>query len=403
MVMGVLLALAALVPGESGRLAVVSEKSFLDSVLRDDRVRAVLDEPLDIARADRARSRTLTNPEASFEREAPGGLPRQDTWSLSWAPPLDGRHWVQDRAGREGLKAAESRRAQSSLVLRAELREVYATWALARDGAATGARLADLVDRLARQAGAQASSGEASLLASRRLLLAQVEVRAEAARLTAELAHARGRIRAWLPGLAAEAVPARPPLPAVPSDTSLWSMSPRIAALGHDVGRAEASASLASRFWALPEFSIGQQTLRGDLADTEGPTYGVRWGLPLFERRQGDRMEARARLAAARARQELEAGRVREEFAAALSTYATLRESALLASETEPVVERVLASAVAMFEAGESDVTDLLETLRGVLGGQLAALGSYGAALRAHRELEIGAGRPLPLTEGDER
>ena len=78
------------------------------------------------------------------------------------------------------------------------------------------------------------------------------------------------------------------------------------------------------------------------------------------------------------------------------------RESALLASEAEPVVERVLASAAAMFEAGESDVTDLLETLRGVLGGQIAALDSYGAALRAHRELEVAAGRPLPLTEGDE-
>ena len=55
------------------------------------------------------------------------------------------------------------------------------------------------------------------------------------------------------------------------------------------------------------------------------------------------------------------------------------------------------------YEAGESDVTDLLETLRGVLGGQIAALESYGAALRAHRELEVAAGRPLPLTEGDDK
>ena len=55
-----------------------------------------------------------------------------------------------------------------------------------------------------------------------------------------------------------------------------------------------------------------------------------------------------------------------------------------------------------MFEAGESDVTDLLETLRGVLGGQLAALHSYGAALRAHRELELAAGRELALSEGGE-
>ncbi len=402
MVLGVLLALAAL-SARDAPSGVVSEKSFLESALRDQHVRAVLDEPLGIARAERARASTLTNPEGSFDREAPDGAPRQDTWSLSWAPPLDGRHWAQDRAGREGLKAAESRHTQSSVSLRAELREAYANWALAMDGAAIGVRLAGMVDRLARRAAAQASKGEASLLASRRLLLAQLEARSEAARLTADLAHARGRVRAWMPGLAADALPARPPLPLTPTDTSLWASSPRIAALGHDVRQAEATASLAGRFWALPELSIGQQSVRDDLGDIDGLTYGVRWGLPLFDRRQGDRLESRARLAASRARQALDARRMREEFAAALTAYAALRESARLASEAEPVVERVLASAAAMFEAGESDVTDLLETLRGVLGGQIAVLESYRAALAAHRELEVAAGRPLPLDEGDNR
>ncbi len=403
MEVGVLVLLATLAVAPTEPATGLSEKSFLDAAMRDERVRAVLDEPLAIARADRSRAGTLANPEASFDREALNGVPRQDTWSLSWAPPLDGRNWVQGRAAREGLKAAENRHDLSRVALRAELREAYAAWALARDGAALGQRLSSLVDRLARRAENQASRGEASVLASRRLLLAQVEVRAEAARLAAELAHARGRVRAWMPGRAADAAPARPSLPPVPTDTSLWATSPRIAALGHEARQAEALAGLASRLWALPEFSIGQQTVRGNLVELQGPTYGVRWGLPLFDRRQGDRVETRARLAAARARLELDGARVREEFAATLAAYATLRESAALASEAEPVVERVLASAAAMFEAGESDVTDLLETLRGVLGGQIAALDSYGAALRAHRELEVAAGRPLPLTEGDER
>ena len=400
---GVLVLLATLAVAPTDPATRLSEKSFLDAAMQDERVRAVLDEPVAIARANRSRVGTLVNPDLSFDREALEGGPRQDTWSLSWVPPLDGRHWVQDRAAREGVKAAEQRQALTRVELRARLREAYAAWALTQDGAALGQRLAGLVDRLARRAQAQAARGEASVLASRRLLLAQIEVRAEAARLAAELAHARGRVRAWMPGLATDAAPVRPPLPPAQADTSMWAASPHIAALGHDVLQAEASASATGRFWSLPELSIGQQTLRGDVVDMEGPTYGVRWGLPLFDRRQGDRRESSARLAAARARRELDGARVREEFAAALTAYATLRESAALASAAEPVVERVLASAAAMFEAGESDVTDLLETLRGVLGGQIAALDSYGAALRAHRELEVAAGRPLPLTEGDER
>jgi len=390
----------AVAPAES--FPGLTERSFLESAIRDERVAAVLDEPLAMARARHARTATLANPKASFDREALDAAPRQDTWSLSWVPPLDGRHWVQDRAGREGLKAAENRHAVARVALRAELREAYAGWALARDGAALGERLASLVDRLARRAEAQASRGETSLLASRRLRLAQVEVRAEAARLAAALAHSRGRVRAWMPSLAANAAPERPPLPPAPADTTLWATSPGLAALAHEVRAAEATAGLARRFWALPELTIGRQTLRGDLASTDGMLYGVRWGLPLFDRQQGDRVESRGRLAAARARRDLDGARVREEFAAALSAYATLRRSAALAADAEPVVERVLASAAAMFEAGESDVTDLLETIRGVLGGQLAALDAYGAALRAHRDLEVAAGRPLPLTEGDE-
>ena len=400
MYFGVLLILAILANSPPDSAGVVSEQSFLDAAMADGRVRAVLDEPLAVARADRARAGMLSNPEASFDRETLKDQPRQDTWGLSWTPPLDGRPWVRDRAARAGLGAAESRHEQSQIALRAELREAYAAWALARDGAAFGQRLAGLVDGLARRADAQASRGEASPLTARRLLLARIEVRTEAARLSAELAHAQGRVRSWAPGLSLDAVPARPILPPAPSDTLLWLRSPRIAALAYEIRQAEMLSGLANRFWALPEFTVGRQSAIGTLVDLKGTVFGVRWGLPLFDRRQGDRIETRGRLSAARGRSQLERSRVREEFIASLSAYATLRETAALTAEAEAAAERVLTSASAMFEAGESDVTDLLETLRGVLGGQRAALDAFGAALRAHRELEIAAGRPLPLIDG---
>ena len=396
---GVLL-LVAVLAAPSNPADSLSEQSFLDAVMSDGRVRAVLEEPLAVARANRARAGMFSNPQASFDRETLKDQPRQDTWGLSWTPPLDGRPWAQDRAARAGLGAAESRHEQSRIALRAELREAYAAWALARDGAAIGQRLADLVDGLARRADAQASRGEASPLTARRLLLARIEVRTEASRLSAELAHAQGRVRSWAPGLSLAAAPVRPTLPPAPSDTMLWLRSPRIAALEYEMRQAEMLSGLANRFWVLPEFNVGRQSVRGTLVDLEGTVFGVRWGLPLFNRYQGDRIETRGRLSAARGRSQLEGSRVREDFIASLSAYATLRETAALTAEAETAAERVLTSASAMFEAGESDVTDLLETLRGVLGGQRAALDAFGAALRAHRELEIAAGRPLPLIDG---
>ncbi len=400
---GVFMLSALLVAGESRAATPLSESAFLDVASRDVRLRAILDEPLEIARAERARATALRGPEAAFDREALNGQPRQDTWSLSWAVPLDGRYWLQDRTARAALSAAESSHEGSRLAQRADLREAFATWALALDGAMVTGQLAEMIDRLERRAAAQAASGEASALSARRLFLARVEVRAEAARWMAQLAHARGRARAWLPELAADATPTRPTLPPVPADTSLWSSSPHLAAIGHAQRQAEASARLAGRFWALPELSVGRQIVRNERTDLGGPVFGIRWQLPLFDRGQGDRIEARARLGAVRARRELARSRIREEFAAALTAYSALRESAELSSGAGPAGTRVITSAAAMFEAGESDVTDLLETLRGVLSGQLAALESYAAALRAHRELELAAGRPLPLTEGDDR
>ena len=183
----------------------------------------------------------------------------------------------------------------------------------------------------------------------------------------------------------------------------MWFRSPRIAALEYELRQAEMLSGIANRFWALPEFNVGRQSVRGTRVDLEGTVFGVRWGLPLFDRHQGDRIETRGRLSAARGRFQLERSRVREAFLASLSAYTTLRETAALTSEAETAAERVLTSASSMFEAGESDVTDLLETIRGVLGGQRAALDAFGAALRSHRELEIAAGQPLPLIDGGDR
>lgn len=400
MVLAVLLALAVLSVSRAEASTPVSEASFLAAATQDERVLAVLAEPTLAAAAARARAGLLPNPEATFEREALSGEPRQDAWSLSWALPIDGRRGLAVRAAGAGLAAAERRHDLASLRLRADLREAYARWALAEAAAAFGARVADLAADLHRQAELQSSRGEGSLLSARRLLLAQVEVETEAARLSAELALARGRVRAWLPELAADALPEAPPLPPVPTDSLLWTRSPQLAEQAHAVQQAEAQAALATRFWALPELSVGRQSLAGEAA---GPVVGLSWALPLFDRNQGDRLATRAALAAARARQGLAEARLREDFAAARAAYATLRESAALAAAAGPAAERVLTAAAAMYAAGESDITDLLETLRGALSGQLAVIAARGEALRAHRELEQAAGQPLALTEGANR
>jgi outer membrane protein TolC len=58
-------------------------------------------------------------------------------------------------------------------------------------------------------------------------------------------------------------------------------------------------------------------------------------------------------------------------------------------------------AARASFAAGESSLTDLLDSLRAVRDARLGALDLLGDALAAHRDLEAALGRPL--TDGGER
>ena len=55
----------------------------------------------------------------------------------------------------------------------------------------------------------------------------------------------------------------------------------------------------------------------------------------------------------------------------------------------------MIEAAAASWQAGESTLTDFLETSRAAMGAQLRALDVRGSALLAHRELEAALGRPL--------
>jgi outer membrane protein TolC len=391
-----LLAIAALLfAPEVAAQHQVAEEDFLASVLDRDDVLAVLAEPVSSARASLSRAGLYSNPEIGFEREAPRGGVEQDTWSISWVLPLDGRILPQRSAAKAGLRAAELDRVTARLTLRGELRAVYAEWALADERARLATGLSTLVARLATAMRSRASQGEASLLAARRLAMAHAEIQAGEALAVAHLEAARARIRGWSGELPLDVSPVRPSLPLAPADSDLTDQSAEVLARREELEQAGIMTGLTSRFWALPELSFGWQTLRQESNDIEGPVFGVRWPLPLFDRRQAERVEAKGREAAVRGRLRLAEARVRASLDATRATYARLRESAEALLETEGAGARVVESAAALFEAGESGVTDLLESLRGVWSARMVALDLYGSALEAHRDLERAAGKAL--------
>jgi len=371
----------------------LSESEFLSRATAQPGVAALLDGPVLAATAEAQRASIWANPVAEVEGESPGEERRQTTWSLSWQAPLDPRRGPLRAAARASVDAAVGERAWSALELRAELRGTYADWALAVERAAASTDLLDRVRKLVAAWSERARSGEESGLALRRLQLASVELEAQAGNAFAELARTAAAARAWIGG-ADEYEPRLPPLPD-PVDPGSSIEHPALAARQSDVEAAQHRARASHRFLSFPEIFVGLRQVREPGFEEDGLTLGGRLALPLFDRQQADRAEAKARLASARAHLELDTARMNARRAAAEEAYRRLREAAVSSRAVIEQSDAVIESATARFQMGEGDLTELLETLRGVLASRSASLDLYGSALEAHRELELAAGQPL--------
>lgn len=378
----------------------VTETEFLKALDGGQSATAALSDRLGAAQAEHARAGLWPNPVVEFEREAPHDAAEQTTWRIAWTPPFfDGRRGAAVGASRAGLQVATYDLEASRLKLRSDLRAAFADWALNAERQIVLDHHLELIQRLSSQMQSRARSGEESGLAARRLSLVALEVQAEAVQAEAKATLARAVALVWRPDLTDEASPERPDLPVV-SDTAATPIRADLLARRSEVEEAEWELRAGRRVVQFPELSFGWQRIRDDVSETAGPVMGVSWPLPLFDRQQPEKAAASAHLSAARARLELATARARAELPAARVSYARLREAALLGLETAAQVDTVERSATATFRLGESRLTDLIETLRSALSVRLAALDLYAAALQAHRELELAAGRPLTSDGG---
>lgn len=361
---------------------------------------AVLSRARQLAQAEgeRARAGKLPNPTLAVEHEAPADQVEQTTFTLEWQPPLDGKRGLAVDAGEAAVEAARHDLQWAQLSVRQELRAVFADWAAAERRRELVARhfesLRELQDRLE----TRAQRGEESTLAARRFALAVSQVRGELARAEADLAKLRAEARTLRDGLSDEVRPVLPPPPEVPSklgDTS----RPDLRALEGEVTAATLRRRLAGRVLEFPSLMVGWTRISESEESFDGPYLGLSWSPPLFDRNQGDRAQLEREIAIAESRLTLLQRRAVQQKAAALAAYRTLHANALEVADVVATAPAVVDAASASFLAGESSMTDLLETLRSVLESQLAALDLHVRALSAHRQLELSAGRVL--TRGD--
>jgi cobalt-zinc-cadmium efflux system outer membrane protein len=299
------------------------------------------------------------------------------------------------KAARAGVEAAQNELDWTGLELRAEFRAAYAEWALAAERAAVVMSQVAMFRDVVEKANERKRVGEESGLTAQRLSLALVELEASAARAEAELAK---KTALALGRTAVAYTDPRPVLPALPALSSTLELDthPLLRARRADVDEAEARARLSGRVFLAPELRAGWQTLHDGNQDSEGLVVGAAWSVPLFDRRQGERLAWEGKTRASRGRLEVEEMRARAVLSGAEASYRRLREAALSTEKALEGTDRIMEQAKARFRMGESDVTDLLDAMRSVLSSRMTGL-------EAHRELELASGRTTNEVQGGGR
>lgn len=384
-----LLAFAAVAPIDAQRL---TEHQFLEDALTNHpRITAAEAESAAMT-GHRRQAGMFPNPELDWEREDADTAARQDTWRLSWRLPLDGRKHRLAEAD-AAVAASKAMIDATQMETRLELRELFAAWFVASEREEVLKGHLDTTRRLAEWLRARAAQGEAAGVEAQRLEL-EVEILArQLSEVSAEAKARRASAAAWSDLVSDTARPERPALTPPPGSVDL-SDRPELKALEHRVAEAEARQRINKRVFAPPEVSVGWTELRDATQTFDGPVFGVTWPLPVFDRNQGNRDAAAAQAEHARALLEAARRQALEHAKGALASYSELYGSIAMnqsRSSSGAIVDSVLAA----FEAGEADLTDVLDLLRTTVDVQLARLDSLAAALAAGRELEAALGRPL--------
>lgn len=381
---------AAAVHGED----TLTEDEFLAPLTRGHPALIAQSDRLGLARAERRSAAILSNPELAFSREAPAGSAHQSIWSLAWTPPLSGRRALSVEAADAELKAAEKDLESTLLGLRLQMRAAYGSWVVNAERVAVLSSHVERIEALEERMTTRANRGEESRLAARRMGLAATQARMELSLAKAALTRARAAALAWRPELDSNLRPLPPALPAVPTELSLSSRSD-LEARRFELQGAEREEQVARRFVVFPELHVGWQTIEDRSLRFEGPVYGLNWSVPLFSHGQAARLGASLKKAAADARLAIAVARAEGELEGAQGAYEELLGVATSVASTLAELDLVIEGAEASYLLGESDVTDLLESLRSVLATRLSSLDLYSAALEAHRNLESAVGRPL--------
>lgn len=333
------------------------------------------------------------NPELSWEQENPRGTAASQTWRLAQALELGGQRGarVQVAEARQQLSAAAAQDRRQALQA-----EVYAAF-MDVLAAQEAERLAQGSLALAEKAGDMArrrvTAGKVAPLEATKAAVAQASAEVELAQAQTRLANTRQVLASYWAGKAG-ALPALSgeleTLPAMPETAALQNrlaQSPARLQGGALLRQREAELTLEQRN-ALPAITLSGGIKRSEAREEDATLLGVSLPLPLFNRNQGKRREAQARIEQARSENTaLESSQNTQLHTGLQRLDAARTQLAALRNKILPGAEQALLTASTGYELGKFGFLEVLDAERTLFVARHQYLAALTEAHRAYADI----------------
>lgn len=338
--------------------------------------------------------RSRPNPELAYSLEDTRSKTRTQSWQLNLPVELGGKRAARTKAAEKTREQAQAQLAELQATVRANVAAAYfdvltaqERLVLARDSAALAKSSTDTVSK-------RVAAGKVSPVEESKARVAEAGVRVELAQAASEQRNALSRLFALLGRIDAPYTVLEGKaenLPSVPSLADLQpliSSAPGVVLARIEVDRREALTAL-EQSKRVPDVTVSVGMQRSNETQRNVLLFGVSVPLPIFDRNQGNLLEALK--LEDKARDELQAATVRlhSEVAQARERLSTITaEVQSLQQDVLPGAKSAYDAATIGFENGKFNFLEVLDAQRTYFTAKSQYLKALGEAHRAAADID---------------
>ena len=338
--------------------------------------------------------RARPNPELAYSLEDARSRTRTQSWQLNLPVELGGKRAARIKAAEKSREQAQAQLNELKAALRANVAAAYfdvltaqERLVLAKDSVALAKSSTDTVAK-------RVAAGKVSPVEESKARVAEAGIRVELAQAASEQRNALSRLFALLGKIEAPFTVLEgkaenlPPVPKLADLQSLISSSPAVVLARIEVDRRKALTDL-EQSKRVPDITVSAGIQRSNETQRNILLFGVSVPLPVFDRNQGNLLEALK--LEDKARDELQGATVRlhSEVAQAQERLSTIAaEVQLLRQDVLPGAKSAYDAATIGFENGKFNFLEVLDAQRTYFTAKSQYLKALGEAHRAAADVD---------------